>query len=275
MPFATNPIDHVRTYFEDSGGSDPPVLVYPGFTDPLEHARASPLTQGLDGDFRLIFADHRGQGRSDKPHDVASYELTIRVADAIAILDALGIDRAHYIGFSWGARLGFAIGEHAHERVLSLVLGGNQPYDWPLEGPMVRAVSDAVAAGTRLGMVALVETWESAIGERFPEPGRTWMLRNDPLALSAAFRSIFVEGAVSADLTKWNIPCLIYAGAEDEMHEDAARAAAEIPGATFLSLPRHTHISAEGVADELLPRVQDLFSVAANQQTKQSQPPGV
>lgn len=263
MPFATNPIDHLRTRFEDSGGSGPPVLIYPGFTDPLEFAKASPLAQALAEEFRLIFADHRGQGRSEKPRDIASYALTTRVADAIAILDTLGIERAHYLGFSWGARLGFAIGEHAPERVLSLVLCGNQPYAWPVDSPMLRAVSEAVAAGKQGGMVAFVETWESAIGDRFPEPGRTWMLDNDPLALDAEFRSAFLEGPISHDLTAWNVPCLIYAGTEDEMHEKAAWAATEIPGARFLSLPGQTHFSAERVADELLPHVLELFRSAA------------
>lgn len=270
MPYATNPIDGIRTFFEDPGGSGPPVLVYPGFTDPLEYAKASPLAQALKEDFRLIFADHRGQGRSEKPHDVASYALTTRVADATAILDMLGIDRAHYIGFSWGARLGFAIGEHAPDRVLSLVLCGNQPYEWPVDGPMSRAVSEAVAAGRREDMDAFVETWESSIGERFPEPGRTWMLDNDPLALDAAFRSLFVEGPISRNLSAWSVPCLIYAGAEDEMHQNAARAAAEIPGASFISLPGHTHFSAERVANELLPRVLGLFRSAAPDQAGQS-----
>lgn len=263
MPYATNPIDHVRTFFEDSGGVEQPVLVYPGFTDPLEYAKASPLAQGLKDDFRLVFADHRGQGRSEKPHDVSSYTLPTRVADAIAILNALEIERTHYIGFSWGARLGFAIGEHAPERVLSLVLRGNQPYEWPVDSPMLRAVSDAVAAGRERGMAALVETWESSIGERFPEPARTWMLENDPLALDAEFRSALVEGPISRDLTKWSVPCLIYAGEEDEMHENASRAAWEIPGAAFVSLPGHTHFSAERVADQLLPRVLELFRSAA------------
>jgi pimeloyl-ACP methyl ester carboxylesterase len=264
MGYATNPIDDVRTFFEDSGDSGPPVLVYPGFTDPLAYAKASPLARALRGDFRLIFADHRGQGRSDKPHEIASYALTTRVADASAILDTLGIDRAHYIGFSWGARLGFAIGEHSPGRVLSLVLCGNQPYEWPVDSPMLRAVADAVAAGRQAGMVAFVETWESSIGERFPEPGRTWMLDNDPLALEAEFRSAFIEGPISRDLSKWSVPCLIYAGAEDEMHQNAARAAAEIPTASFLSLPGHTHFSAERVAGELLPRVLELFRSAAS-----------
>jgi pimeloyl-ACP methyl ester carboxylesterase len=255
VPYATNPIDGIRTFFEEASGDGPPVLVYPGFTDPLEFAKTSPLARGLQPEFRLIFADHRGQGRSDKPHDVKSYALRTRVTDATAILDELGIARAHYLGFSWGARLGFALGEHAPERVSSLILCGNQPYAWPTESPMLRAVTDAVAAGKERGTDALVESWERSIGDRFPEPGRTWMLDNDPLALDAEFRSAFLEGPISADLSTWTKPCLIYAGEEDEMHDGAARAAAEIPGATFLSLPGHTHFSAERVGEELLPAV--------------------
>ncbi|HKZ20247.1 MAG TPA: alpha/beta hydrolase [Acidimicrobiia bacterium] len=262
MAYATNPIDGVRTNFEDSGGTGNPVLVYPGFTDPLEYARTSPLCQALSEEFRLIFADHRGQGRSDKPHDVGSYALPVRVADAIAIIDGLGIERAHYLGFSWGARLGFALGEHARQRLCSLVLCGNQPYEWPMTGPMLEAVAKAVAVGKEEGMLAFVASWESAIGKQFAEPGRSWMLDNDPLALAAEFQSIFLEGEISEDLSKWDIPCLIYAGSEDEMHERAARAAAEIPGARFLSLAGHTHFSAERVAEVLFPAVRELFRSA-------------
>jgi pimeloyl-ACP methyl ester carboxylesterase len=105
----------------------------------------------------------------------------------------------------------------------------------------------------------MVETWESAIGGRFPEPGRTWMLDNDPLALDAEFRSAFLDGPISGELSAWTTPCLIYTGEDDEMHDNAERAATEIPGATFVSLPGHTHFSAESVGDELLPRVLDLF----------------
>ena len=113
-------------------------------------------------------------------------------------------------------------------------------------------------------MVAFVETWESLlIGETLPEPARTWILENDPLALEAEFRSAFVEGSISQDLSKWNVPCLICAGEEDEMHENAFTGGGEIPGATFVSLPGHTHFSAESVADQLHPRVLELFRSAA------------
>ena len=106
MSYATNPLDGVRTYFEDEGGDAPAVLFYTGFADPLEVAKASALAGALSHEFRLVFADHRGQGRSDKPWEVDAYALATRTADAVAILDTLGLHRAHFVGSSWGARLG-------------------------------------------------------------------------------------------------------------------------------------------------------------------------
>jgi len=50
--------------------------------------------------FRCITFDHRGTGESDKPEDAYSTHLIAR--DAVALLDALGIDRAHVAGTSTG-----------------------------------------------------------------------------------------------------------------------------------------------------------------------------
>jgi pimeloyl-ACP methyl ester carboxylesterase len=265
MPYATNPVDGVRTHFEDSGGAGSPVLLYTGFADPLEVAKSSGLARALSGEFRLIFADHRGQGGSDKPREPSAYALATRVADAVAVLDALEIERVHFLGSSWGARLGFALGEHAPERVLSLVLCGNQPYAWDLESPTAHAVAAAIAASTQEGMRGFVETFESALGYRFPEPERTGTLeKNDPAALEAAWRSAQVEGPVSQDLSAWRAPCLICVGEADEMHDAAKRAAEEIPGARFISLAGHSHISAFYEADDLLlPHILELFRSAA------------
>src|SRR5215204_2898092 len=116
MPFASNPVDGVPVYFEDWGGSGAPVVVYTGFLDPIEVAKTSGIAQALRDEFRLVFADHRGHGRSGTPHDPEAYSLATRVADHTAVLDALGIGRGHVIGFSWGARLGFAIGERTPDR---------------------------------------------------------------------------------------------------------------------------------------------------------------
>jgi pimeloyl-ACP methyl ester carboxylesterase len=56
--------------------------------------------QGLPDGFRLIYADHRSLGRSDKPHEAEAYAMPLRVADAVTVLDELGIERAHFIGNS-------------------------------------------------------------------------------------------------------------------------------------------------------------------------------
>ena len=93
--------------------------------------RASNIAQAvqeLPEEFRLIYVDHRGVGRSDKPHEVEAYAMPLRVADAVAVLDELGIERAHFVGTSFGARLGFGIGERAPQRVLAFVIGGQHPY---------------------------------------------------------------------------------------------------------------------------------------------------
>src|SRR5919109_4046414 len=261
MPYATNSGDGLHTYFEDAGGAGPPVLFYTGFADPLEVAKSSHRARALSGEFRLIFADHRGQGGSDKPRDAAAYALPTRVGDVVAVLDALGIERAHFLGSSWGARLGFALGELAPERVLSLVLCGNQPYVWNLASSTADAVAAAIRASRRKGMRGFVVAFEAALDYRFPEPQRTWTLeKNDPAALEAAWLSVQAEGPISRGLGAWRLPCLICAGEADEMHDDAKRAAEEIPGARFVSLAGHSHISAFYEADDLvLPHIVALL----------------
>lgn len=262
MGYATNPMDGVKTYFEDDGGTGPPVLFYSGLTDPLEASRDWGLSRALSGKCRQIFADHRGHGRSDKPHETESYRLQTRVADVVAVLDELGLDRVHFVGLSWGARLGYAVGEHAPERILSLVLCGNQPYAWNPDWPIVRQLMSALPDLQDGGMVKALETWESTIGRKFPEPERTRMLANDPKAIIASCRSLEFEGPISSDLTKWRLPCLIYAGQRDDMHDNAQRSANEIPGAIFLSIKGRNHFTVAEETTQVLPHVLRQFGLA-------------
>jgi pimeloyl-ACP methyl ester carboxylesterase len=262
MPYATNQLDGVRSYFEDWGGTGSPVLVYTGLGDPIEESQRNPLVRALASDHRLIFADHRGHGRSEKPRNVDAYDLKTRVADAVAVLDRVGLERAHQLGFSWGARLGFAIGEHAPERVLSLVLCGNQPYAWEPQWSFVPLLTAALEVAQDRGMQGFVDTIESAFGDELDDAVRSQILANDPAAIGAAWRSAMSEGTISRDLTAWRLPCLIYMAEGEDMFANAARAASEIPKARFLALPGHTHLSAPYEVDQVLPAVRALFAVA-------------
>jgi pimeloyl-ACP methyl ester carboxylesterase len=261
MPYARNALDGNRVYFEDDGANGVAVVLHGGLVDSVDLVRESNIAQALQElpeEFRLIYVDHRGVGRSDKPHEVEAYAMPLRVADAVGVLDELGIERAHFIGNSWGGRLGFGIGEHAPERVLSLVIGGQQPYAIDPDGPIARAATETLAESRRVGsMEPFVEMLESFAGGRLPDSLRERWLDNDPVAIEAAWSAAVAEGAISEDLGAWQLRCLIYVASGDvDFHDQAQQAADEIPNAEFISFAEPDHVGAHlAEVDPLLPAV--------------------
>ena len=65
-----------------------------------------------------------GLDESDKPHSTEAYTWDHRVADVLAVLDALSVDRTHFWGYSMGGRIGFDFAVRNPNRLLSLILGG-------------------------------------------------------------------------------------------------------------------------------------------------------
>ena len=259
MPSATNPRDATSIYFEDEGGAGTPVVILGGFLDPVGLVRNAPIAgalQELSEEFRLIYIDHRGHGRSDKPHEAGAYAMPLRVADVVAVLDDLGIERAHFIGISWGGRLCFGIGEHAPERVRSLVTIGQQPYALEPDGPLARVVGEALAASRERGIGALVEAFEAIVG-RYPDAVRDVYLACDAAAMRAAWDRAIVEGAVSEDLGAWEVRCLICVAEDDvDFFDQARRAAEEIPNADFLPIPGTDHLGVDSAPiDPVIPAV--------------------
>jgi pimeloyl-ACP methyl ester carboxylesterase len=54
-----------------------------------------------------------------------------QVADVLAVLEALQLSKAHFLGYSMGGRIGLGLAKYAPERVESLVLGGTHAYADP------------------------------------------------------------------------------------------------------------------------------------------------
>ena len=236
------------------------VVLHGGLLDSVESVRGASIAralQALPEEFRRIYVDHRGVGRSDKPHNPEKFAMPLRVADVVAVLDQLGIDRAHFIGASWGGRLGFGIGEHAPERVLSLVIGGQQPYAINPEGPLAHMVTEALAASRRVGSLEpFVQGLESFSGIRVPDAMRAQWLDNDPAAIHAAWTAGVAEGAISHDLRAWYSRCLIHVAAADaDFHDQAQRAAGVIPNAEFISADGTDHVTAHIESDPVVPAI--------------------
>lgn len=258
MPYAVNAIDHHRVYFEDDGGVGPAVVMHGGIVDSVEAVRDSHIAGALSPDeFRLIYVDHRGVGRSDKPHDVMAYAMPLRVADAVAVLDALDIERAHFVGTSYGGRLCFGIGEHASARVRSLIIGGQQPFAMDADSPLGRLITESLALSRANGsMNAFVDGLERYWGFRFPDRQRELYLDNDPAAIESMSNAMLAEGTITGDLRTWRMPCVIFVGARDtDFVEGARRAAHEIPNAQFITLEGLDHLDAHFQQDPVLPAV--------------------
>ena len=259
MPYATNSLDGTRVYVEDDGGPGAPVVFYGGILDSVVLVRRSSIAralQELPDEFRLVYADHRGLGQSDKPHDVGAYALPLQAADAVAVLDDLGLERAHFVGASYGGRLCFGIGQHAPERVLSLVAGGQQPYAIDPDGPLAQVIVGALDRTASEGAVAFVEALENYWHTRFPEPERTGYIEQDGAALAAMAGAMLTQGDVSPDLTSWTVPCLAYLGAGDvDFIEQAQRAAEEIPGMELITLDDLDHYGTHFLSLRVVPAV--------------------
>jgi 3-oxoadipate enol-lactonase len=84
------------------------------------HELWQPQVEALSSAFRIIRYDTRGHGSSDAP--AGPYTIDTLGLDAIAILDAAGVERVHVCGLSLGGLTAMWLGVQAPHRIRSLVL---------------------------------------------------------------------------------------------------------------------------------------------------------
>lgn len=86
--------------------------------------------------FRCIAYDARGNGRSDRPDEVAAYSLDNGVADALAVMDATDAGEAILVGLSLGGLLASVIAAYHPQRVKALVVAGTSALIGPAHAYM-------------------------------------------------------------------------------------------------------------------------------------------
>ncbi len=113
-------VDDVNLYYEVYGAGDPLVLVA-GTGISLAPWRVSQVPE-FAKHYQVVIYDHRGLGRSDKPD--MHYTTRLFAKDCVGLMAALGIQKAHMMGHSMGARVCQWIALDYPEKVRSLVLSG-------------------------------------------------------------------------------------------------------------------------------------------------------
>src|SRR3954469_9574921 len=105
---------------DDGDRSAPAVLLVHGFPD-SSHLWRHQIAALTHAGLRTVAPDMRGFGASEKPAEVEAYRLTRAVADLVAILDALDIDRARLVGHDGGAAVAWIFAALHPDRVERLV----------------------------------------------------------------------------------------------------------------------------------------------------------
>jgi len=120
MPHAVTK-DNVRLHFEEAGSGTPIIFLREFAAD---HTNWEPQMRYFSRGHRCIAYSARGYKPSDVPPSAEVYTYKHFYTDALAVLDHLGIAKAHLIGLSMGAYSSLQIGLNAPERALSMTLAG-------------------------------------------------------------------------------------------------------------------------------------------------------
>jgi pimeloyl-ACP methyl ester carboxylesterase/predicted glycosyltransferase len=115
--------DGVKIYYEIYGDGPETMVFLPPWS--IVHSRVYKAQLPYFSErFRCITFDARGNGRSDRPADVAAYSLENNVVDALAVMDATEAENAILVGLSLGGMHASVLAAHYPERVKAAILVG-------------------------------------------------------------------------------------------------------------------------------------------------------
>lgn len=241
MGYATNPLDGVRLAYEVVGDGEPLLLVHgSGLSKAIW--RGYGYQRELRQDYCVITVDMRGHGRSDKPHQPESYAMDVIVRDVLAVLDACSLPSTHYLGYSFGARTGFALAAAHPQRVRTLTtIGGTF-------GPLTGHVDDLFFPGylealENGGMERFLDSWARHRGSALDPATKQAFRANDAAAFTAYLRQSATEAGIPVEaLSRISTPALLFAGTADPHRlNDSKTAAEQMPHASFRELAGRDH----------------------------------
>ena len=121
----------VETNYHDVGRGPPVLFIHGSGPGVSAWANWRLTIPALSGSYRIVAPDMVGFGFSDRPEGVA-YRKETWVAQAIGLLDALGIEKAHVVGNSFGGANALAMAIRHPDRVGRLVLMGSVGVPFPI-----------------------------------------------------------------------------------------------------------------------------------------------
>ena len=219
----------------------------------LSHSLACDLTmwdpqiEALAARHTILRFDTRGHGASDAP--AGAYTFAQLADDVIGLLDALGVERTHFVGLSMGGMIAQHVALRAPARLLSLTLADTSSRYPPEVLPVWRERIDIVAARGMEPMVpSTLERW-------FTEPYRqahpevmkriAGLIRNTPPTGYIGCCHCIPTLNITDQIHTVRLPTLVIVGEQDGGTPPAMarEIAAAIPGARLEIIPSAAHLS--------------------------------
>lgn len=226
-------------YLDRPAAGEPgePVLLIHGFASSHLVNWVSPgwVKTLTEGGYRAVAFDNRGHGQSTKSYETADYTPQAMAGDAIALLDHLGIAKAHVFGYSMGARIAAFLALAHPERVATLVFGG-------LGIGLVEGVGDWDPIASAL----LADDPQATTHPR----GRAFrafadQTRSDRLALAACIATSRQE-LTPGQVGTIRQPTLVAVGSRDDIGGSPEELARLMPQAEAFVIDRRDHMLAVG-----------------------------
>ncbi|MGC1576350.1 MAG: 3-oxoadipate enol-lactonase [Beijerinckiaceae bacterium] len=236
--------DKVRLYWRADGDEGkPPLLLLNSLG--TDHAMWDAVMPLLMRDFRVLRMDTRGHGASDAPK--GDYTLSMLAQDALAVLDAAGVARAHVCGLSMGGMTALALAIEHPERV-EKIIGANTSAQMSPDLMRERA-----ALVRQKGMQAVIDAvlgrfFTQGFRDRKPPllgSTRATVLATDPEGYAACCMAI-AGMKIKDKLARVKAPLLVINGAQDVSTppaEHGERIATAVAGARSVMLDA-AHLSA-------------------------------
>jgi pimeloyl-ACP methyl ester carboxylesterase len=234
----------VRIAWERRGTGEPLLLIHG-----LGYARWGwePVVDALAGDHELVLFDNRGIGDSDAPAGI--YSVRMLAEDAVAVLDAAGLKRAHVLGTSLGGMVALQLALDWPRRVDRLVLACTTPGGAaaaPMPEQTIRLMQEAPALPPE---VALRRFVENAFGPE-PDPALVERILQHRLATAQHPTAWASQAAAGAAFDVWDrvpeitMPTLVLTGDEDAVVDprNSELLADRIPGARLEIFPGSGHL---------------------------------
>ena len=233
-------------------GRGPALMLLHGYTGRGQSMAA--LARAFESDYTTLAPDLPGHGDAlERPvADACDFDECLR--RLVATLQSTGHERAHWLGYSMGARLALGCAVRHPDSVESLVLlAGRAGIEDPAERAARRLADEALAARIESGGVeAFVDEWLAQplfatlrrLGPQFLAGERRARLANDAHGLAASLRGLgpAAQPALFDELPKVRVPVLLVAGELDVRFVELAHGLARrLPRAEVCVIPDAGH----------------------------------